>query len=149
MLIDGRIEQFWKPGCCVVMDMSWNMLFNSNLRASWSAPYICGITATLKFINQIALYEDRKHILLNSAKSSSSSKDGWKHSRIITACNKGRNLLGNQLARRSNRRKSKINWAFRRAKWADVIPKLINSFVNDFSNDFHKILITQSYQIPL
>ena len=51
MLTDGRIGQFGMPRCCVITDISWNMLFNSNLKALGSAPYICGITATLKFIN--------------------------------------------------------------------------------------------------
>ena len=37
------------PGCCVVTDISWNMLFNSNLKALGSAPYICGITGGLIF----------------------------------------------------------------------------------------------------
>ena len=82
-------------GCCVVTNISWNMLFNSNLKALGSAPYISGITATLKFINQIALLEDSSN-----------------YSCIITVCNRGRNLIGNQLARKSKPRKFNINWAF-------------------------------------
>ena len=70
------------------------------------------------------------------AKGSSSYKDGLNHSSIITTFNRRRNLIGNQLARRSNPRKSNINWTFKRSKWPDVIPKLINSFVNGVSNDF-------------
>ena len=134
MLTDGRIEQFWMSGCCVVTNISWNMLFNSNLNI-----HICGLTATLKFINQIALLEDRKHILMNRAKCTSSCKDGSNPSRIKTACNRERKLLGNQLARRSNPMKSNINWVFRRAKWADVIPKLSHSFVNGVNNNFLRI----------
>ena len=83
------------PGVCVVTDISWNMLLNTNLKVLGSAPYICGITATLKFINQIALIEDREHIIMNRAKYSSSCKDGSNHIRIITACNRRRNLIGN------------------------------------------------------
>ena len=143
MLTDGRIEQFWMPGCCMVTDISWNMLFNSNLKALGSVPYICSITATLKFINQIALLEDKEYILTKRAKYSSSCKDGSNLGRIITVSNRGRNLIGNQLARRSNPRKSNINWAFRRAKWPDVIPKLIKSFVNGVSDNFLRIIITQ------
>ena len=73
---------------------------------------------------------------MNRAKCSSSCKDGSIFSRMITVCNRGRNLLSNQLDRRSNPRKSNINCAFRRAMWPDVIPKLINSFVNGVNNDF-------------
>ena len=40
-------------------------------------------------------------------------------------------------------RKSSRNWAFRRVKRLDVIPKLMNSFVNSVNNDFFKIPITQ------
>ena len=112
ILTDGRIKQIWMFGCCVVTDISLKMLFNSNLKALGSAPYICWITAALKFINQISLLEDRKHILMNKAKCSLISKDGSNHSCFITTCNRGRNLIGNQLARRSKPRKSNVNWAF-------------------------------------
>ena len=80
---------------------------------------------------------------MNRAKCSSRSKDGLNHSHIITACKRGRNLIGNQLARRSNPRKSNINWAFRRAKKPDVISKL-NSFVNGVNNDFLRIPMIQN-----
>ena len=82
---------------------------------------------------------------MNRAKYSSSCQDGSNHSCIITACKSRRNLIGNQLARRSNPRKSNINWAFIRARWPDVIPKLINSFVNSVNNDFLWIADTQKY----
>ena len=141
MLSDCRIEHFWMPEYWVVPNISWNMLFNSNLKALGSAPYRCDITVTLEFINLITLLEDREHILMNTAKCSSSCKDGSNPSRVITACNRRRNLIGNQLAWRSNPRKSNINWAYRRAKWPDVIPKLINSFVNSVNKDFLKIPI--------
>ena len=51
MLTDGRIEQFRMTGCCVVMNISWNILFKSNLKALESAPYIWGITVTLNLKN--------------------------------------------------------------------------------------------------
>ena len=73
---------------------------------------------------------------MNRAKRSLSCKDGSNPSRIITACNRGRTLIGNPLARRANPRKSNINWAFRRAKLPDGIPKLINYFVHGINNDF-------------
>ena len=76
---------------------------------------------------------------MNRGKCSSSCK----YSCIITVYNRGRNLIGNQQARRSNPRKSNINWAFGRAKWPDVIHKLINSFVNGVNNDFFRISVTQ------
>ena len=76
-------------------------------------------------------------------KCSLSCKDGLNHSHIITVCNRGRSLISSQLARSSNPRKSNINWAFRRAKWPDVIPKLINSFMNGVNNDFLRIPVTQ------
>ena len=43
----------------MVTNISWVMLFNSNLKALGSAPYICGITATLKYImgNILWLYQ--------------------------------------------------------------------------------------------
>ena len=119
------------------------MLFNSNLKSLGSAPHICSITATLKFINPIALLEVGEHIPMNRVKYSLSSKEVMNHSRIITACNRGRNLIANQLARRSSPRKSNINWAFRRAEWPEVIPKLMNSFVNGVNNDFLRITVTQ------
>ena len=133
MLIYGRIEQFWMLECCVVTNISWTLLFNSNLKAFESALYIyiCGITATLTSINQICLLEDSEHILMN-------------HGRIIRVCNWGRNHIGNQLARRSNPRRSNINWAFRRARCPSVIHKLIYGFDNGFSNEFLKIPITQN-----
>ena len=73
---------------------------------------------------------------MNRAKCHSSSKDGLNDSRIEIACNRERNLIGNQLAWRSNPRKFNINWAFKRVKWLDVNPKHINSFVNGVNNDF-------------
>ena len=42
MVSDGRIEQFWMPGCGVVTDISWNLLYKSNLRTLRCALYICG-----------------------------------------------------------------------------------------------------------
>ena len=78
---------------------------------------------------------------MNRVKCSSSRKNSSKHSSIITVCNRGKKPYHNQLARRSNLMKS--NWTFRRAKWLDVIPKLINSFVNGVDNDFLRIHITQ------
>ena len=80
---------------------------------------------------------------MNRAKCSSSCKDGSNQSRIITGCNRGRNLIGNQLTQRSNPRKSNINRTFRRAKWHYVIPKLINSSVHRVNNNFLRIPITQ------
>ena len=47
MLTNGRIEQSWMPRYCVVTNISWNMLFDSNLKTLGSVPYIFGITATL------------------------------------------------------------------------------------------------------
>ena len=91
------------------------------------------------------MLKDREHIIMNRAKCRSSCKDDSKHSRIITMCNRGRNLINNQLARRSNPRKSNINWAFRRNKWPVVIPKLINSFIYGVNNDFLWIPITQKW----
>ena len=82
---------------------------------------------------------------MNRVKCSSRSKDGSNDSYIITVCNRGRNLIGNQMAKRTNRRKSNINWAFRRTKWPDVIPKLINSFVNGVNYDFFWIPVTQKW----
>ena len=73
---------------------------------------------------------------MHRAKCSPRSKDGSNQSRIITVCNRGRNLIGNQLARRSNPGKSNINWEFRRAKWPDIIPKLKNCFVNGVNNGY-------------
>ena len=87
--------------------------------------------------------KDREHMLMNRRKYSLSCKDGSNHRCIILACNRERNLISNQLARRYNPRKSNINWAFRRAKWPDVIPKLIDSFVNGVNNDFLRIAVTQ------
>ena len=74
---------------------------------------------------------------MNRAKCSSSCKGGSNDCRIITAFSRGRNLIGNQLAWRSNPGKSNINWAFKRAKWPDVIPKLINTFDNGINNDLY------------
>ena len=82
---------------------------------------------------------------MNRMKCNLSCKDSSNHNHIITACNRGRNLISNQLARRSNPSKSNINWAFRRAKWPDVIPKLINSFVNGVNTDFLRIPVTQKW----
>ena len=86
---------------------------------------------------------------MNKVKCSLISKDGSNYSRIITACKRGRNFIGNQVVRRSNPRKSNINWVFRRAKWPDVIPKFINSFVNGVNNDFLRIPVTQKYVFNL
>ena len=127
----------------MVTNISWNMLSESNLKTLGSAPYICGITATLKFINEIALLKDREHILMNRAKCSPSCKDGSNHSRIIIVCNRRRNLIGNQMARRFNPGNSNINWTSKRAKWPDVIPKLLNSFLNGVNKDFFRIPVTQ------
>ena len=80
---------------------------------------------------------------MNRAKCCSSSKEGSNHSHFIIACNRRKNLIGNQLARRSNPGKSNINWAFGKAKWPNVIPKLIYRFVNGVKNDFLRITITQ------
>ena len=80
---------------------------------------------------------------MNRVKSSTQTKTGSNHSRIIIECNRGRNHMANQLALRSNQRKSNINWPFRRAKWFDAILKLINSFVNGANNDLLMKPITQ------
>ena len=58
------------------------------------------------------LVGNKEHILMSTAKYSSVCKDGSNLNRIITACNRGENLIGKQLARRSNPRKSNINWAY-------------------------------------
>ena len=76
---------------------------------------------------------------MSRAKCSLGCKNGLNHSHIKTVCDRGRNLIGNQLTRRSNRRKSNINRTFRRAKWHNVIPKLINSFVHSVNNNFLRI----------
>ena len=82
---------------------------------------------------------------MNRAKCSSSCENGSNHSGIITVRNRRRKLIGNQLARISNPKKYNINEAFRRARWPDVIPKLINSFVDGVDNDFFRIPITQKW----
>ena len=43
--------------CSVVTNISLKLPFNSNLKALGRAIYISNITATVKFINQIALLE--------------------------------------------------------------------------------------------
>ena len=40
MLANGRIEPFSMPGYCVVMDVSGDMLLNSNLKVLGGTPYI-------------------------------------------------------------------------------------------------------------
>ena len=80
---------------------------------------------------------------MNRPKCSSNFKDGPDHSHIITVCNRGRNLFGNQQPRRNNPRKSNINLAFRSVKWPDIILKLINSLVNSVNNDFIWTPVTQ------
>ena len=84
MLRGSRIEKFLMSRCCVLTNIFWNKQFDYNLKVLGSASYICSITAILKFINQVAFWEDREHILMNRAKRSLSSKDGLNHSRIIT-----------------------------------------------------------------
>ena len=102
MLTDGRIKQFWMLGCCVITNISWNMLFNSNLKALVNSPYICGITATLKFINQIALLEDREHIFCNiltfdPAKNAIPRWCTWRRWHILIAVMRGNRAGGNWL----------------------------------------------------
>ena len=143
MLTDGRLEQFGKPGSCTVPNISGNMLFYSNLKTMGSEPSICGIAATLKFINKIASLKDREHIIMSIAKCSSSYNDGSNPNRVITTSNIGWNHIGHQLTWISNPGKSNISRTFTRAKWPDVIPKLINSFVNSVNNDCLRISLIQ------
>ena len=79
---------------------------------------------------------------MSRVKCSLSCKNGLNHSCIKTVCDRGRNLISNQLTRKSNPRKSDINRTFRRAKWHNVIPKLINSFGHGVDNNLFRILVT-------
>ena len=80
---------------------------------------------------------------MSRAKYSSSCKNGLNHSRIKTTCNRGRNVISNQLTRKSNPKKSDINRTFMRAKPQEVIPKHINSFVHGVKNNLLRIPVTQ------
>ena len=59
---------------------------------------------------------------MDRGKCSSGSKYISNLNRITTACLRRSNPMSNELAGRTNPRKSNINWTFRKAKWPVVIP---------------------------